>query len=152
MSSTWAGRCQLACVLFLLGTGCASADGGWIDRLVGTWDNLATGESLIIGRGQLGLWEVWASNGGQGRITSEEGESPDKGANVALDSRAGGKCAYYLTIINQDQINMQLRNGADTCLHGVFARVVATPAPAHTRAGEKGLVTIFYRRRHWCDC
>jgi len=115
--------------LLLVGSSFAKADCdscAWRDRLIGTWNNLSTGENIVIGRGQLGLWEVWASNNGEGRI----GTAEDKGANLTLNSRAGD-CAYYATLINPNQINLSPRGGPDACLKGVFVKVQDVPEPVH---------------------
>jgi len=117
--------------LLLVGSGFAKADCdgcAWRDRLVGEWNNVATGENIVIGRGQLGLWEVWASNGGQGRVASAE----ERGANILLDSR-GGDCAYYATLINPNQMSLNLRSGPDSCLKGIFLRVQKEPEPVQHR-------------------
>jgi len=82
-------------------------------QLVGSWNNLSTGENLVVGSGK-----VWSSNVREGRILLES----RKGSNITLSSKAGS-CSYYLTRINESQINLQLREGSDSCFKGVFFRV-----------------------------
>ena len=100
---------------------CASAahahDGGWRHKLAGEWNNAATGENMKIQGGEIG-WEAWLSNVGEARISAES----DAGSNIKVEAR-GMTCEYYLTMVNDNLINMQLRDGPDTCLKGAFARV-----------------------------
>ena len=137
-------RWIVAGAFVLFGTALAAAQDGWRPHLAGTWNNVSSGENIKIERGLIG-WEVWSSKNGEGRIIAES----DAGANVTIASRAGS-CSYYLTMINDNQINMQLREGPDECLKGVFLRV-ATPKPV-----AKTVVVIrkviWRKHHHACGC
>jgi tetratricopeptide (TPR) repeat protein len=74
---------------------------------VGTWNHLASGENINIRRVVGGLDSASIEGSGSGAVVSG--------------------CSYHLTIINSNQLNLELKNGPETCLKGVLLRVV-TPA------------------------
>jgi hypothetical protein len=136
----------VACAFVLAGAGVAQADGGhWKHKLTGEWNNSSTGENLKIVRGAIG-WEVWLSNSGEARLTADS----DDGTNVQISGK-GLSCEYYLTMVNQNLINMQLRDGdpADSCLKGTFVRVSGIKEPMHH---VHVIVRHVYVRHHWCRC
>lgn len=138
----------VACAFVLAGAGVAQADGGhWKHKLAGEWNNASTGENIKIVRGTIG-WEVWLSNSGQARLTADS----DDGTNVQISGK-GLSCEYYLTMVNQNVLNLQLRDGdpADSCLKGTFLRVTGIGEPAHHHH-VRVVVRHVYVRHHNCLC
>lgn len=136
-----------ACVIVLAGTSFAHAweKSSWKSKLDGTWDNAATGENMKISRAAIG-WEAWLSNSGEARISA----TSDDGSNVKIEGK-GLSCEYYLTMVNDNLINLQLRDSdpAGACLKGTFFRVLGikhAAKPEHEHHGWKAA------RRHHCKC
>lgn len=138
----------IACAFVVAGAGVAQADGGhWKHKLAGEWNNASTGENMKIVRGSVG-WEVWLSNSGEARLTANS----DDGSNVQISGK-GLSCSYYLTMVNHNVINMQLRDGdpAKSCLKGTFLRVTGIAEPVHHHYVHV-VVRRVYVRHHDCWC
>lgn len=138
----------IACAFVVAGAGVAQADGGhWKHKLAGEWNNASTGENMKIVRGSVG-WEVWLSNSGEARLTANS----DDGSNVQISGK-GVSCSYYLTMVNHNVINMQLRDGdpAESCLKGTFLRVTGIAEPVHHHYVHV-VVRRVYVRHHHCRC
>jgi tetratricopeptide (TPR) repeat protein len=81
----------------------------WGARIIGTWNNISTSRNIVI-QGVSGATEnEWDNVKLTGSLL---------GAGVDLN-----ECLYHLTMLNETQVNLQLRSGPDACLHGVFIRV-----------------------------
>ena len=92
---------------------------GGIARLLGEWNNDATGDNIIIRTSALGFEAIF-SNLGQASLAL----ASRKGANLEISGR-DVECLYFVTFIDGGRMNWQLREGPEEkCIKGQFVRVV----------------------------
>jgi hypothetical protein len=91
------------------------------DRLVGQWNHITSGESIIVTRSR----DVWLTAGPQARVE----ETAEAGGNFAFEGRSNRgapyRCVYYITFLHgNDQTNWRLQNTTEevNCPVGIFAR------------------------------
>jgi tetratricopeptide (TPR) repeat protein len=108
LNQTQVIRSLAACAVVAMAAASANGQGSdWRPRIVGTWNNISTGKNIMI-RG----------------VSGQQDNARLEGTTTA-NGRGLDGCSYHLTMLNENQINMELNTGPDTCLKGVFIRELA---------------------------
>jgi len=81
----------------------------WSTRIIGTWNNISTSKNIVV-QGVSG-------------VTGNEWENVKLTGSLLVGGADLSECRYHLTMLNENQMNLQFRNGPDGCLSGVFIRV-----------------------------